>query len=506
MTSSAEPPSSLSLSRHGVFSLFLAAFPHLIAGCRVLSSTEVFASLGFLVSFACAGSVVNWWGIDLVVGSGVAGLRYALEVSKYGSVAIITKAEPQASNTNYAQGGVSAVLCPSDSVESHMQDTTIAGAYLCDEENVKVTDYELIPGGRNIRVIEETKHEYVDLVAEHILTTTIRPQINSFLEGFNELVPKELILIFNDKELELLLSGLPEIDHAFDMFSSSVDVFDWFFFVYDSGWILLGGMCSCWRFRLKVTAWFAYVTQNCLTVISDVFTIRKINDALFVDKSVHMFDQRNLTSGGVGAPVHKLDGHKWFLDKASIFRRAAEDGFLNIWDYEGWGTNEKTLINILAHRNATQRKQIQLAYEELYNESLTKKLESELKGNFEFINLKYSRVEIDEVREYTGYSAASTVIQWFWEVVKSFNKEDMARLLQFVTRTSKVPLEGFKALQGISGPQQFQIHKTYGAPERLPSVHTCFNQLDLPEYSSREQLEERLLLAIHEASEGFGFG
>ncbi|XP_042422630.1 L-aspartate oxidase, chloroplastic-like [Zingiber officinale] len=74
----------------------------------------------------------------IVVGSGVAGLRYALEVSKYGSVAIITKAEPQESNTNYAQGGVSAVLCPSDSVESHMQDTIIAGAYLCDEETVRV--------------------------------------------------------------------------------------------------------------------------------------------------------------------------------------------------------------------------------------------------------------------------------------------------------------------------------------------------------------------------------
>ncbi|XP_042374745.1 E3 ubiquitin-protein ligase UPL1-like [Zingiber officinale] len=82
----------------------------------------------------------------------------------------------------------------------------------------------------------------------------------------------------------------------------------------------------------------------------------------------------------------------------------------------------------------------------------------------------------------------------------------MVRLLQFVTGTSKVPLEGFKALQGIYGPQQFQIQKAYGAPERLPSAHTCFNQLDLPEYSSREQLEERLLLAIHEASEGFGFG
>nr|XP_011461878.1 PREDICTED: E3 ubiquitin-protein ligase UPL1 isoform X1 [Fragaria vesca subsp. vesca] len=195
-------------------------------------------------------------------------------------------------------------------------------------EKNQVTDYELKPGGRNIRVTEETKHEYVDLVADHILTNAIRPQINSFLEGFNELVPRELIWIFNDKELELLISGLPEID----------------------------------------------------------------------------------------------------LD--------------------------------------------------------------DLKAN----------------TEYTGYTVASSVVQWFWEVVKSFNKEDMARLLQFVTGTSKVPLEGFKALQGISGPQRFQIHKAYGAPDRLPSAHTCFNQLDLPEYTSKDQLHERLMLAIHEGSEGFGFG
>ncbi|XP_031383987.1 L-aspartate oxidase, chloroplastic isoform X1 [Punica granatum] len=73
-----------------------------------------------------------------VIGSGVAGLRYALEVAKHGSVAVITKAEPHESNTNYAQGGVSAVLCPSDSVESHMRDTIVAGAHLCDEETVRV--------------------------------------------------------------------------------------------------------------------------------------------------------------------------------------------------------------------------------------------------------------------------------------------------------------------------------------------------------------------------------
>ncbi|KAF5194891.1 E3 ubiquitin-protein ligase upl1-like protein, partial [Thalictrum thalictroides] len=79
-------------------------------------------------------------------------------------------------------------------------------------ERTEVTDYELIPGGRNIRVTEENKHEYVDLVAEHRLTTAIRPQINAFLEGFNELISRDLISIFNDKELELLISGLPDID------------------------------------------------------------------------------------------------------------------------------------------------------------------------------------------------------------------------------------------------------------------------------------------------------
>ncbi|XP_042384907.1 E3 ubiquitin-protein ligase UPL1-like [Zingiber officinale] len=195
-------------------------------------------------------------------------------------------------------------------------------------EKAEVTDSELIPGGRNIRVTEENKHEYVDRVAEHLLTTAIRPQINAFMEGFNELIPKDLISIFNDKEFELLISGLPDID---------------------------------------------------------------------------LDDLRTNT-------------------------------------------------------------------------------------------------------EYSGYSNASPVIQWFWEVVQGFSKEDKARFLQFVTGTSKVPLEGFSALQGISGSQRFQIHKAYGSPHHLPSAHTCFNQLDLPEYTSKEQLQERLFLAIHEANEGFGFG
>lgn len=52
-------------------------------------------------------------------------------------------------------------------------------------------------------------------MAEHRLTTAIRPQINAFMEGFNELISRDLISIFHDKELELLISGLPDIDREF---------------------------------------------------------------------------------------------------------------------------------------------------------------------------------------------------------------------------------------------------------------------------------------------------
>lgn len=91
------------------------------------------------ISASCMSDKTSMYFDFAVIGSGVAGLRYALEVSKHGTVAVITKAEAHESNTNYAQGGVSAVLSPSDSVESHMQDTIIAGAYLCDEETVRVS-------------------------------------------------------------------------------------------------------------------------------------------------------------------------------------------------------------------------------------------------------------------------------------------------------------------------------------------------------------------------------
>ncbi|CAG8537775.1 15360_t:CDS:10, partial [Funneliformis caledonium] len=186
---------------------------------------------------------------------------------------------------------------------------------------------DLKQDGRNISVTEENKREYVMLVTEQKLTLAIKDQIENFLAGFHEIIPAHLISIFNEQELELLISGMPDID-----------IDDW--------------------------------------------------------------------------------------------------------------------------KNNT---------------------------------------------EYQNYTPSSPQIQWFWRAVRSFDQEERAKLLQFVTGTSKVPLEGFSALQGVHGVQKFQIHKDFASPDRLPSAHTCFNQIDIPEYDNYEQLRAQLLLAISEGTTGFGF-
>jgi E3 ubiquitin-protein ligase HUWE1 len=153
---------------------------------------------------------------------------------------------------------------------------------------------DLLPNGRNLPVTESNKIEYVRLVTEQKLVIAIQDQIQAFLSGFHEIIPKDLIKIFNEQELELLISGLPDID---------------------------------------------------------------IDD---------------------------------------------------------WKSNT----------------------------------------------------------EYQNYTASSPQIQWFWRAVRSFSQEERAKLIQFATGTSKVPLGGFAQLQGSTGIQKFQIHKEFSSTARLPSAHT----------------------------------
>ncbi|XP_075899876.1 E3 ubiquitin-protein ligase NEDD4-like isoform X9 [Nelusetta ayraudi] len=114
-------------------------------------------------------------------------------------------------------------------------------------------------------------------------------------------------------------------------------------------------------------------------------------------------------------------------------------------------------------------------------------------------------VDVNDWRQHTvyknGYCPNHPVIQWFWKVVLLMDAEKRIRLLQFVTGTSRVPMNGFAELYGSNGPQLFTIEQ-WGTADKLPRAHTCFNRLDLPTYESFEDLREKLLMAVENA-QGF---
>lgn len=164
-----------------------------------------------------------------------------------------------------------------------------------DERFGVITVEDLIPDGRNIEVTNENKKEYVDLMVKWRIEKRIEEQFKAFKEGFHELIPQDLINVFDERELELLIGGIAEID-----------VDDW----------------------------------------------KKHTD-------------------------------------------------------------------------------------------------------------------------YRGYTESDEVIQFFWQTVRSWDGEQKSRLLQFTTGTSRIPVNGFKDLQGSDGPRRFTIEKA-GDIGNLPKAHTWY--------------------------------
>lgn len=90
-----------------------------------------------------------------------------------------------------------------------------------------------------------------------------------------------------------------------------------------------------------------------------------------------------------------------------------------------------------------------------------------------------AEIDINDWRQNTeyrgGYHDSHQVIIWFWSTIERFSNEQRLRLMQFVTGTSSIPIDGFANLRGSTGPRRFCIEK-WGKPNSLPRAHTCFNR------------------------------
>jgi E3 ubiquitin-protein ligase NEDD4 len=88
-----------------------------------------------------------------------------------------------------------------------------------------------------------------------------------------------------------------------------------------------------------------------------------------------------------------------------------------------------------------------------------------------------AEIDVDDWKKHTdyrGYTESDEVIQFFWQTVRSWDGEQKSRLLQFTTGTSRIPVNGFKDLQGSDGPRRFTIEKA-GEIMNLPKAHTWYS-------------------------------
>jgi E3 ubiquitin-protein ligase HUWE1 len=98
-------------------------------------------------------------------------------------------------------------------------------------------------------------------------------------------------------------------------------------------------------------------------------------------------------------------------------------------------------------------------------------------GELELLISGLPTIDVDELK-----NSVQPEIVWLWRAIRSYSQAERASFLQFISGSARVPLGGFSQLVGSNGVQPVQIHKAHGDPDRIPTAHTCFNQLDLGKY------------------------
>lgn len=102
-----------------------------------------------------------------------------------------------------------------------------------------------------------------------------------------------------------------------------------------------------------------------------------------------------------------------------------------------------------------------------------------------------------------GFTQDSKAIQYFYDILSSYNREEQRLFLQFVTGSPRLPTGGFKALTPALTIVRKTLDSNQNPDDYLPSVMTCVNYLKLPDYSSRDVMRNKLRTAASEGSMSF---
>ncbi|KAI8983859.1 hypothetical protein BDB01DRAFT_790372 [Pilobolus umbonatus] len=169
--------------------------------------------------------------------------------------------------------------------------------------------------------------------------------------------------------------------------------------------------------------------------------------------------------------------------------------------------NKKEYVNLVTEWRIHKRVEEQFkAFKEGFNHLIPQDLVNVFdERELELLIGGIAEIDVDDWKrhtDYRGYTEQDDVIQWFWKCIRTWDSEKKSRLLQFTTGTSRIPVNGFKDLQGSDGPRRFTIEKS-GELTQLPKAHTCFNRIDMPPYKSYEVLVAKLTMAVEETV-GFG--
>uniref|UniRef100_A0A672Z9F0 HECT-type E3 ubiquitin transferase n=1 Tax=Sphaeramia orbicularis TaxID=375764 RepID=A0A672Z9F0_9TELE len=244
----------------------------------------------------------------------------------------------------------------------------------------------------------------------------------------------------------------------------------------------------------------------------DAFFIRPFYK-MMLQKSIHLQDMESVDSEYFNSLMWILENDPTDLDLRFTIDEELF-GQTHQHELKPGGTeivvtneNKKEYIHLVIQWRFVNRIQKQMtAFKEGFFELIPQDLIKIFDENeLELLMCGLGDVDVNDWRENTkyknGYCPNHAVIQWFWKTVLLMDAEKRIRLLQFVTGTSRVPMNGFAELYGSNGPQLFTIEQ-WGTRDKLPRAHTCFNRLDLPPYESFEELREKLHIAIENA-QGF---